>query len=160
MGGVHRLFLTLFLGWHTRLMVFMELYVNDIYAPGTVRYNRKFYPNELSKTRQPNLSRVQTGYYKHRSRGPMTAGDLYNYLYVNFLSMSHFSLLLDGSLATVQRKDGTNKTDVPGPHYFPDYIKYMRTLTGGSTGGTGQCYLEEVKLRPGGEFFTFQNAVS
>ena len=44
-----------------------------------------------------------------------TAGDLYNYQYVNFLSMSHLSLLLDGSLATVHRKDGANKTctDVP-----------------------------------------------
>ena len=60
--------------------------------------------------------------------------------------MSHLSLLPDGNLATVQKKDGANKTDVPCLRYLPDYIKYMRTLKGGSTGGTG--------------YFTFQNAVS
>ena len=37
-------------------------------------------------------------------------------------------------------------------HYLPDYIKYMRMLTGGSTGGTGQCYSEKVKLRSSSNF--------
>ena len=41
---------------------------------------------------------------------------------------------------------------MPCLHYLPDYIKYMRTVTGGSTGNTGQCYSEEVELRPGGDF--------
>ena len=116
--------------------------------------NRTETTTQMCYPKQDNQTYLEfrQGTTKHRSRDPMTAGDLYNYRYVNFLSMSHLSLLLDGSLATVQRKDGTNKTDVPCSYYFPDYIKYIRTLTEGSTGGTGQCYSEEVELRPGGDF--------
>ena len=117
--------------YYTSPELFMELYVDDIYATGTARSNKKFYPNELSQKRQPSRSRVQRGYYKHMSRGPMTAGVWYDRRYVNFLSTSHPPLLADGSLAIVQRKDGANKIDVPCPPYLPDYIKYMRGVDKG-----------------------------
>ena len=48
---------------YTNLTMFMELYMDDVYATSTARLK-----NELSKTRQ--LPRVQRGYYKHRSRSP------------------------------------------------------------------------------------------
>ncbi|XP_065843446.1 piggyBac transposable element-derived protein 4-like [Oscarella lobularis] len=101
--------------YYTSPDLYMTLHGYDIYATGTLRISRKGCPKELAKSQLPTKSRVRRGFYKHLSKGPLTAGVWFDRRYVYFLSTSHLPSLPDFTIATTERRDGARKVDVLCP---------------------------------------------
>ena len=118
--------------YYTSPYLFEKLFYYDIYATGTARVNRSGYPKSLKKQQLPK--KPARGYYKHVSKGPMTAGVWYDRRYVHFLSTASPPLLSpSNTMASVQRREthGAARVTIPCPAYLPDYIKYMRGVDRG-----------------------------
>ena len=118
--------------YYTSPRLFEILYYNDIYATGTARANRANYPVEMKKSKHPVPRRAERGYYRHLSRGPMTAGIWFDRRYVNFLFTASTPAVQPGEAQpTTERRDGARKVDILCPPYLSDYVSYMRGVDRG-----------------------------
>jgi len=107
--------------------LFLTLYRKGVNACGTVRPNRKYFPQELNVNKRD----VDTGYYDYRSSGPLLASVWMDKRILHLLSTMHVAYP-SSAPATVRRRagDGTQE-DVMCPPCLPDYQAYMRGVDRG-----------------------------
>ena len=107
--------------------LFLSLYRKGVNACGTVRPNRKYFPQDLVV----NKWDVDTGYYDYRSSGPLLATVWLDKRIIHMLSTMHVAYP-SSAPATVRRRagDGTQE-DVMCPPCLPDYQAYMRGVDRG-----------------------------
>ena len=112
--------------YYTSPEVYLQLFNNGINCCGTVRTNRRGFPQELVKSKRDKPNR---GYYDYLSNGPLLAAAWYDRRYVYFLSTMHVGAS-QGDTVKRRNPDGTS-TNVPCPPLLPDYQQYMRGVDRG-----------------------------
>ena len=111
--------------YYTSPELFLALYNKKVNACGTIRSNRKYYPNELKVDKN-----ISVGYCDFKPSDPILASVWKDKRIIHFLSTIHVAQA--SSPVTVQRreKDGTRR-NVECPPLLPDYQSFMRGIDRG-----------------------------
>ena len=118
-------------GLHGQLVLFpfsfLSLYRKGVNACGTVRPNRKYFPQDLGVNKRD----VDIGYYDYRSSCPLLAIVWVDKCILHMLSTMHVAYP-SSAPATVRRRAGDGpQEDVMCPPCLPDYQAYMRGVDRG-----------------------------
>ena len=112
--------------YYTSPSLYLTLYSRGVNACGTVRPNRKGFPQDLvTKATIHNRS-----YYNYRSSGPLLATVWVDKRSIYFLSTMHVAESTEESTVKRRKPDGLQE-DVLCPPLLPDYQAYMRGVDRG-----------------------------
>ena len=108
--------------YYTSPLLYTSLYNKGVNACGTMRANRKGFPDDLIHKRKDK----GRGFYDFRSNGPLLAAVWFD-RFIYFLSTFHRA---ESTTPTTVKLDGT-QDEITCPPLLPDYQQYMRGVDRG-----------------------------